>query len=190
MDRDTFADAWGRSELIRVPTELLIGAALRVSDAEFLATVGLPVAAEIPGLADQIKPLPIGADRGPAEGATGGRSMLTVYPASSLRLLAYIDYRPFFGVQTYLAIRPQDGSIRLVDQMNPLGLSVNSSVLQMAESLLAARQFLRLSPAELGRNTNRHIQNLKTNLRRIDKAAFNAKGSCWATWVQELKNLC
>ncbi len=190
MSGDTFVETWGRSELIRVPVDLLANVTLRDSDAEFLATIGLPAHAEIPGLTDQIRPLAFGAESSPAESATGGRSILTLYPASSLRLLAYIDYRPFFGIQTYMSIRPQDGSIVLVDRMNPSGLTLNSSLVQWAESLLAARQFLRLTSAELGRHTTRHIRTFKSELKRIDKAAFSARDSCWAEWVQELKSLC
>ncbi|MDR3688319.1 MAG: SUKH-4 family immunity protein [Fimbriimonas sp.] len=190
MSGDTFADTWGRSELIRVPVDLLTAVELRDSDAEFLALIGLPAGAEIPGLTDQIKPLPYVPVPGPAESVTGGRSILSLYPASSLRLLAYVDYRPFFGIQSYVSIRPKDGAIWLVDQKNPSGLILNSSLHQWVESLLAAREFLRIAPAEFERNTNRHIQNLKGELKRIDNAAFGTRGSCWAVWVQELKNLC
>ena len=83
----------------------------------------------------------------------------------------------------------QDGAILLVDRANPLGLSLNFSLIQFADSLLVASRFLRLTPADLARNSKRHVLNLQRELMRIDRAAFNAKDSCWADWIQELRSM-
>ncbi len=170
---EEFASTWGRPQLARVPAERLEGVAIPAESKRFLTEAGLPL--EVEGLALPFIVAPRGL-QSPAEILDAGAPRPP--ECQGLRRLGSNDVGVLFCLDeardgTVVAVSPED-ALKVV--------FVNSSVAQLAESLLAYR---RVRGASLHEDDAAYSSRLRDALTEVDAAAVETEPSWWRMVVEE-----